>query len=408
LIDAAANATLHDSWVGSVTMPGKRLGLTAFAAALVFCLAGAPSAAAPLAAYGQLPSIETAALSANGAMLAMVATDGERRMLTVRKVGESKNVLSVMAGQAKVRDLRWVGADHLLVSISVTASLPDVMVRRSEWVEVLDLNLKARTQTNLLGTVQDSIRAAITTPQIRFIGGQPIAFLQAFHFVDNTGRVSLYRVNLANGLIQLVAVGKPETNGWLVGRDGQPLAESRYDAKASRHDLLVRSGAGWRVVDSGANAFGDGSILGLGRDGRAVMLDEAGGNDASTVRELAPGAADWGAPVPVKDNQELIFDPTDERLIGAHALIGDTDAYSFFAPADQAMWDAAAKVFPGDRVTFVSLSGDHAKVLVRVDSPTDGQSFAVVDAVTHAVTPVGPAYAKLTAADLSPVRPVAF
>ena len=59
------------------------------------------------------------------------------------------------------------------------------------------------------------------------------------------------RVNLTTGEIKLVAIGKPDTDGWLVDRGGVPAAESRYDTAKSSWSLRVRRGEDCSVREKG-------------------------------------------------------------------------------------------------------------------------------------------------------------
>jgi hypothetical protein len=73
-----------------------------------------PAAAASLAAYGELPSMEQLALSPDGNTLAYVtALDGERTVI-IRDIVEKKILSAVKAGQQKLRGLTWAGNGHLL------------------------------------------------------------------------------------------------------------------------------------------------------------------------------------------------------------------------------------------------------------------------------------------------------
>jgi hypothetical protein len=283
--------------------------------------------------------------------------------------------------------------------------MADVISAQAEWVEVIDINVKAGTQMNLLGGARGSIPATIRPPQIRFLSGKPFAFVEAFHFVAGQGVDSLFRVNLSNGDTTLIAEGRPDTSAWLVGGDGLPLVESRYNAKLSQWALLVRRGDIWRLADVRQTDFGYQGVLGLGRDGRSVL---ASADRGDALRELPPGGDTWSVPFSVPDDRNLIEDPADGRLLGDYALIGDTDRYTFFAPADQAIWDAAVGHFPGAGVELAGLSDDHQTVLVGLDSTTDGPGYAIFDNRTGGVRMLGGVYAGLTADDIAPVQSIAF
>jgi dipeptidyl aminopeptidase/acylaminoacyl peptidase len=89
-------------------------------------------------------------------------------------------------------------------------------------------------------------------------------------------------------------------------------------------------------------------------------------------------------------------------------LDGDTLIYQFFDPSLQAQWRAIQAAFPGSAVSLASWSDDRRKLVLRVDSPTDGPGYVLVDLAQGATAPLGQEYAGLTAADISPVTPVRF
>ena len=70
-----------------------------FVAGVAAALAmAAPCAAAPLAAYGGLPSIEDAALSPNAARVALMVTEGDTRRVIVKRISDGVIEASVQAG----------------------------------------------------------------------------------------------------------------------------------------------------------------------------------------------------------------------------------------------------------------------------------------------------------------------
>jgi hypothetical protein len=96
------------------------------ALAVICAAAGAlcdeAAAAPPLEAYGRLPAVELMRLSPEGDRFAFVAVSGEARKLYVATL-DGKALLATPVGQAKVRDLEWVGEDHLLATTSATVDL---------------------------------------------------------------------------------------------------------------------------------------------------------------------------------------------------------------------------------------------------------------------------------------------
>jgi dipeptidyl aminopeptidase/acylaminoacyl peptidase len=169
----------------------------------------------------------------------------------------------------------------------------------------------------------------------------------------------------------------------------------------------VRRNGAWKAAMTMKTGIGHPDLIGLGRDGRAILLGVSEG-DTDALRELEPDAADWGPAFAQQDNADYIFDPETGALIAVHSLDGDHDRYTFFAPADQAFWDATAKAYPDNRVTLASISGDHKQLVVKVDSPTEGPAFALVDRETKHAKWIALERDDLQLEDVSPVRPVTF
>jgi dipeptidyl aminopeptidase/acylaminoacyl peptidase len=370
-------------------------------------LPAAPALAAPLEAYGKLPSIEQAALSPDGSLIAVALTDGEARSITVIRARDKNPVVTLKAGDTKVRSLIWAGQGHLLITSSVTTSLPDLLAPMvGEWFSVFDYNLKTGALRNVLDGAGETLTAADSDPEVRIIGGQPFAFVNADYFVSGEGRISLFKVDLDHNKTTLASLGWRNTGAWVTSADGEALAESEFDTRTGHWLLKVRRGNDW----SQAYATDDDDSLGwigLARDGRAVMMSGAG-DDRDDFRDFDSNTQKWAEPFATMAHGVPIDDPDTGALIGLDALNGDKTEYRFFAPADQAAWNAVVRAFPGQAVGLASLSADHRKWLVRVDSPIDGPAYAFIDLDAHKAYFVGTTYDDLKAEDVSPVRPVVF
>jgi dipeptidyl aminopeptidase/acylaminoacyl peptidase len=364
-----------------------------------------PCLAAPLETYGRLPSIEQAALSPDGALIAVAQTDGEKRTVTIVRAGTDQLVVNLQAGDSKIRGLAWAGDRHLLITASRTATLTDVIAPRGEWSVTLDYDLKTGAARTLLEEAKGVLTAVLDQPTTRVLGGTPYAFVQAVSFVAGEGRNSLFKIDLDTGATKLVEDGWPNTNDWVVSADGQPIAESEYDEQGKRWVLNVKRGTAWRPAASLDTAYGFDGYVGLGRDGASVLKSE---EDRAGFREYDVSAQTWGQRFGELAYGEPIHDAADGRTIGVSGLDGDDGEYRFFAPADQAAWDAAANAFKGQRISLWDLSADHRKLLVKVDSASDGPAIAFVNLDAKQASYVGTVYDGLKPEDLGPVRPLAF
>ena len=374
--------------------------------------------AAPLEAYGKLPAIEEIEISPDGAYLATIITDGEVRNIAVIRIASMQPVVILGAGQKKIRNLQWAGSDHLIVTVSRASKIDNYAGSFGEWFVAQDIEISSKKIRPVLGKMETGIHeysvdanVIVGLPMIRYLGGKPSVFVRSFHHSDGPTTLSLFRYDPQTGAASMAREGFADTVNWLVDADGQPLAEDEFNARLKRWVLRVRDGEVLRTVKTLTEAIEHPQLEGLGRDGKSILLEvnaaAEGGSTNWSLRELAPGQAEWGPPVVEDRIHSLVFDPLTEALIGDHALVGDTDRYRFFDPLDQRRWDAAVRAYPGARVTLVSMSGDHKSLVVLVDSPTAGPSYALVDMATHRANPLGGAF-DAAAADISLQSPVNF
>ncbi len=366
--------------------------------------------AAPLEAYGKLPFVEMTALAPDGKLLAYAVTDGEKRQIVIKTVDTGKIVGGLNAGERKVRAIQWAGANHLIITSSITSDIPFVTSPRSEWFVAVDYNIARKTQTQLLTKVADTnkpetLNVIFSTPDIRFIGSHPFAFVQGNVFVDNEGHVGLFKVDLDRGdAATIVFEGFKGTDGYVVDAKGRPLAETEYDGGKGRWLMKVWKGH-WAEITRETAPIERPSLLGLGRDGASIAASFFR-DKHDVVRELSPDGATWSAPVQEPDR--LIWDPASYRLIGESNLDGDELDYSFYDAKDQATWNAMLKAYKGSIVTLNSFSDDHRKFVVLVDSPTEGPAYALVDLAAHRGDWLGDQYKGLTPADIGEKRAITY
>ena len=366
----------------------------------------AAAQAAPLEAYGRLPSIEDVTLSPDGLKMAVIWTNGEERRVVIRDlVDGGTGVISV--GPAKIRALQWAGSDHLLISKSTTASIAFVIAPRQEYVLTFDYNLKAGTLRPLMKDVDHSLNVVLGLPIVREVDGKPMVLLEGVYFPGSRGQHAVFQANLETDKTKLLHEGFPNTSDWLIGPNGEPLAETEFDDLRGRWKLKVRQGAAWREVRVLEAYYDRPRLVGFGRDGKSILLAENQG-DNLLLREIDPANPTWTEPFRSKGESEPIHDRTRHNLIGFVGVRGDEEVYEFLDPADAAAWGKIQRAYKGSRVSLESWSDDRNRAVVKVDSPTAGPSYAFIDFKRRRADPIGALYEKLEPADISPVRPVRF
>jgi dipeptidyl aminopeptidase/acylaminoacyl peptidase len=382
--------------------------LAAGAACFALCSSVAFAAEKPdLAIYGRLPQFEGVTISPDGSKLALIMTNGEDRVLAVRKLN-GEMLGGVKASKAKLRSVLWGGEDHVIMVSSQTADVYGLRGPTREYLMAVDFNLVTRKQTLLLRSQPDSMNVILDRPMIRTIGDQPVAFVEGVHFVDNSGVNTLFRINLKDGATRMLDGGaRAETDGWLVDAAGEPVAQSLYDGKKGRWTLRMKIGVGWKTVDEADAPMGSYGLSGFGRDGKSVLVWRTDDKNASILREYRGVGAYEDLPGDL-DLSGLLHDPDNLGLLGGYALKGDDLAYTFFDPVSQKAWDAVTKAFKGDRVSLASWSRNRKRVVVLVDSAVDGPAYALIDLDTKRASWLGVVYKDLGAEAVSPVRPIKY
>lgn len=392
----------------------KNIRAAAMAGLAMAAAAGAGVAwadAPPLSLYGRLPNIEQIEISPDGAKLAIAVTDGEKRMLVVRESGAGGKVMAGLSmGNTKLRDVRWAGPDHVLITTSSTAEVFGLSGPKREYWMAFDYDLVTKKQKLLLNGQEDAMNVVLSTPVVRFIDGVPHAFVEGVYFAGNQGMDVLYKINLKTGATRRLDSGASEhTDDWLVSPEGQPLAQSLYDQKQGAWSLKIKTEKGWSTVDKAVSKMGSRGLSGLGRDGRSVLVwaSDEDDEDKTTLREYALDGSH--VIVPGSDKYDsLIHAPDGSSLVGAFSLVGDQRHYTFFDEKLQKSWNAVVKAFPDDQVTLSSWSDDKRKLVVMTDSPTLGPAYALVDLDTGTARFLSDIYVGLTVDGVSEVRPVKY
>lgn len=170
-----------------------RYAASALVAAGVILTAGAVRAqdVAPLDAYGALPAHEPVEVSPSGDRLACVTVVGEERALVIHDLDDMSLIGGVRAGPVKVRDIGWVGEDHVYVYSTATQVGGSISLRRSGLVAVLPSHHQVRSRTEkAVMPARSGLRVALQDPHVwrsprlpimsSDISGIDMTFLTAF------------------------------------------------------------------------------------------------------------------------------------------------------------------------------------------------------------------------------------
>ena len=358
----------------------------------------------PLSVYGQLPSVDNLRLSPDGTRWVAVMGDDKSAQIQVRATA-SNEVLSITAtDKSKVRDVMWVGNDHVVTTISRTADVIDLQGPKREWflLTYLDLTIGKQWRPLLTG-IDDILNAAIGVPVAVMRDGQPIVAVPVYQFKSNQGVLSLAEVRLGRPGGRITATGTTNTRDFFVGPDGRAIAREDYDSRNGEWRLLLQQGGSFRTVYTETALIDRPGLYSFGRDtGTLLMSSHKSGEWADYEVKIADGSV---CPAPeTVDGDSVLTDPATRTLIGTIDTQLDKTEYAFFNPADQSLWRKLSRAFPGEQVSLVSWSDDRKTIILEVQGPTNGVALFKLDRVTGKAEFLADRYAGIGPGEINPVQ----
>jgi dienelactone hydrolase len=393
----------------------SRAALVAAAFWIAPVLAGAAHAAPAIEAYGKLPAAEQVTLSGSGERVAFVASVGQDRFVAAATTkGEGLLRVRVLAAEdkekaGKVRDLMWVGEDHLLVFVTRTENLGMDYGFNHAFTRVLVLNVKTKKSfwvfsksTRTTGGVYGLHGLSQKDGKwFAYFGGQP---------VDNgalQGRIDLFKVDLDGGDMTAVSHGSEKRDrSWLLAPDGTIVANSDYDDRTGVWRLFAGDDRD-RLIVQQTDPFQTVGLQGFGRTADTLIYttQDDSGEHHYMEAPLAGGAAQ--EILGDKKVNNLIFDRVTRLLIGAQ-LEGDEHETLLFPARPKAVWKGTKKAFPGVGVYNVSASDDFNTLIAYTDGKDDPGTYWLVNIKTGAADVFGIPYPEIKPADVGSTQIVDY
>ena len=363
------------------------------------------SHAAPLETYGALPSVDEMSLSADGTKDAYVATKANDRLIVIQDLTSGKVIRVLKAGDAKLRGLCWAGNDDLLITYSRTMEIPNLSGPEHEFSTVIDLNIATGAMATLLDKAPDGIKmiqgAVAGLPQIRLIDGAPVVFVTGTIFPVNRSQLALFRVNLKDHRTSLIDGSAPAARSWTLDENGVLVARDQYDEATRRWLLELKSAQGWAPTEGLDASIERPYLAGLSADGASVLVvvPSPSGNRVTGV-PLQPGKPQIEV---ARQGSGVLDDAVTGRAV---AILG-ADVH-FLDPGEQRFWAGLQHAYAGETIRLVSRAAGGAFMIIQIDGPRDGVSFALVNMKTRHADWIGDVYGGLKADDLAPVSLITY
>jgi dipeptidyl aminopeptidase/acylaminoacyl peptidase len=362
----------------------------------------------PLAAYGNLPTLENLALSPDGTKLAYIRTVGEQRNLYVHLLGQATPLGSAGTGNTKVRYLDWMDNGNLMIGISDTVSAPFFSFGTQELYELVtyDVNHDKLSHISLKVASEKTSNFVWGRPQVREVNGNTSVIVSGVWYDDGRGLPALFRYDVGSGGVKLFARSDHPVGyslQWLVDASGEVAGDILYFEERQEWDLKLRRDGRMQVVASGKASIDTPTIVGFNPTGDAIWVQFV--EDGQTVwKSVSASAGTLGPPL---DPDHVFVDTINDRRTGR--IIGgitQDERCVFFDNELQAHWNAVQREFPNEQVRLLSNSDDFERILVEVFGPKDGYVYALFDWYTHRTAILGKAYEGLQS--VAVVKPISY
>jgi acetyl esterase/lipase len=368
----------------------------------------------PIEAYGAVPAIDSMTLSPSGELIARIEVVNETRALAVTRIATGQHIFAASIGDAKVRDLSWIGEGRVLIVTSQTQSIHDLGVPRTELFYGMILDLETKSVVQVLRQTPDVLATLYGPASVRRTAQGEALFTRGVNVIN--GQINLHRINLETGRGRSIESMDRDTDDYVLDADGEVIAIAEYLERSGRWSLHLPNGRGFRETWAVDALVDTPTIIGMGRSPRTIVVSaerrdlasaEAESEDGFLLFEVNVDTGEW-IRLPFEHHPDfLVHHPESRLLIGAGRTEEDGVRYEFSEPTAVRRWSAIERAFPGKWPRLVSWSDSLKQVLVFIDAGESGL-YRLVDFNTGVADVVGVAYPTIPTEQVGVVRPIRY
>jgi dipeptidyl aminopeptidase/acylaminoacyl peptidase len=356
----------------------------------------------PLEIFARTPLISDISVSPDGKRIAFISQKGDQKILGFFDIADKK-VRNLALGANKIRSVFWAGNTHIVLEDSQTSFVPDFGVRREfSLAQIIDLDTLEMRQ--IFGNMEDFYNIVCGNLGVIKVNGDYRVTASGYR-MSGEYDLCLYSFGVKKGdAAHAIDEGSNNTQGWVVNAAGVPIAYSDFEDNASTHNkewTLYYNTAGTApphykkiYTVKGAKDYPD--LVGLGRDGKSVVLEiKNTDDDGYNYHEIA-GDGILGPPLDTKPGERTpLFHPVTRALAGFKTH-NEWFTYDYFDPLMKKLAEAVPQVIGDDyRFAIYDTAEDPRKMIVYCESATDAGSYFYIDFSTGATTVVASNYPDL-------------
>jgi len=402
---------------------------TALLALLGTCQFALAQSHPPAEAFGQLPMMESPALSPDGKHFAAIQSVDGRPVVTVYTVGTAGKPAVIGSADGTVDGVRWVKNDRLVAYIKMSKRVGGPSELMHTWARAVSFDLQGGSPTVLMKDNRylnyNTDAAAIDDVDLDDLDN---VYMSIFVYSDMRGegqigadtmrdvedderiRYDLYRVNARTGNEELVADGTSHTRHWFLDGHGKIVARLNQTQHPLMDHLEVFDKGDWRKAgDYDATEDRGAGIVGITSDGTGLVRWSWNENKLAvfTRLDLVTGKETQLFANSNYDADVALGDPWTGRVIGA-GYVDDRPEVTYFDPKMEALQRGLEQAFPNVSVHAVSWDTSLKTVIVEVESPKQPPTYYYLDRDTHQASKIASAYPDLSPSDLGDMKPYPY
>jgi hypothetical protein len=351
---------------------------------LAFAAAALAVFAAPYAVAQTQDTVAFAAISPDGANVAMVRVAGDKKILLIAPTASDAKPKAVDISDRDVRSLSWATNVHVVTSFATPNPEARETKGDKELFAAFSLNTTTMKSVQLLGargsglgrrgrldriiaTVSPTdvlMAAPVQAEEVRFEGiREAERTTTANERTIIRSALSIWRVNLDTGAGEPTVRGEPATRAWIVTATGAPIARIDREGDGPSEIWSYLEGGPKRIYAAPASA----RLYAQGRDGDSTRILLSGQFDAASnrvARALDPATGVLGADLsPAGADVFRSLPGRDGRVLG---LLTRPGGAVWLEPGMAKLQQALSGLSPGATIQLHAASDDRSKAIVKV------------------------------------------
>lgn len=370
---------------------GAALGAAIVALVWFFGALAFAQAPPPVEAYGRLPYARDAAMSPDGANVALLMYPGGHPVINVFNIDQGRIARSIrLPDETKLRDIGWADDAHVSFLASRTYAPGDLMPEgwsfrgaptHIEYWRTALMTI-ASGEVVYLTTNQEQPWADVYSHLIAPIEGAPGEGRMIGRMVPPSRGLTLFQVALdshSGGARGMAIAGvNDNTQDFVLDARGAPAVRVDADRTTNAWSVFSYDGGQPRQIMHGVSEIGDPpDVVGFLEDGRLAYFPPHGADEDSLHALNVRTGADEIMRSPDGGNiAAALTDPWTHRVVG-EGWLEDDKQERFFDPALQTAYEHVQPAFADGVATLESWSRDRHRVLIYGEHGLDGGAYYV-------------------------------